>query len=233
METKVADRTVELRTTNTDLQQQKEYLDGLFELAPDAVILADENFNVLRVNKEFTRIFGYISEKAVGQWLPDLIVPEEFRTDAMKNRELLSSGQRIYLEAVRQRKGGAHFHTSVAAARISPGLGQVAIYLIYRDISERKEAEEKLRRSEASLLEGQRLSHTGSWTHDFSTGVVTVSPEVLQILEARPGEETSSAEFHFKRIHPEDRPRVERDYGRTWNGRLPIAFRGSGPRSQP
>ena len=224
LESKVADRTAELRTTNADLQQQKEYLDGLIDLAPDAVILADENFNVLRVNKEFTRIFGYAPEQAVGQWLPDLIVPEEFRADAMKNRVLLSSGQRVYLEAVRQRKGGARFLTSVAAARISPGIGQVAIYLIYRDISERKDAEEKLRRSEASLLEGQRLSHTGSWTHDVSTGVVTVSPEVLRIFDARPGEDTSSAEFHFKRIHPEDRPRVELDYAQSRMAKADFEF---------
>lgn len=215
LETKVADRTAELRASNADLQRQKEHLDGLFDLAPDAVILTDENFHVLRVNKEFTRMFGYTPEESVGKWLPDLIVPEEFRADALKNRVLLASGQRMYREAVRQSKGGARFHTSVAAARISPGVGQVAIYLIYRDISARKEAEEKLRRSEASLLEGQRLSHSGSWTHNLSSGVVSVSPEVLRIFDAQPGEDTSTAEFHFRRIHSQDRPIVERDYAQA------------------
>jgi PAS domain S-box-containing protein len=215
LEEKVAERTVELRTANADLQRRKEHLDGLFDLAPDAVILTDENFYVLRVNKEFTRMFGYAPDEAVGKWLPDLIVPEEFRADALKNRVLLASGERVYLEVVRQRKGGARFHTSVAAARMSPGIGHVAIYLIYRDISVRKEAEEKLRRSGASLLEGQRLSHTGSWTHELSSGVVTVSPEVLRIFDAQPGEETSTAEFHFSRIHPEDRPIIERHYARA------------------
>jgi PAS domain S-box-containing protein len=224
LEAKVADRTVELRAANADLQRQKEHLGGLFDLAPDAVILTDENFRVLRVNKEFTRMFGYAPEEAVGQWLPDLIVPEESRADALKYRVLLASGQRVYLEAVRQRKGGARFHTSVAASRISPGIGQVAIYLIYRDISARKESEEKLRRSEASLLEGQRLSHTGSWMHDLSSGVVIVSPEVLRIFDAQPGEDTSAAEFHFSRIHPEDRPMVERDYARARTAKADFEF---------
>jgi PAS domain S-box-containing protein len=45
--------------------------------------------------------------------------------------------------------------------------------------------------------------------------VVTVSPEVLRIFDAQPGEETSTAEFHFSRIHPEDRPIIERDYARA------------------
>jgi PAS domain-containing protein len=56
LEEKVAERTVELRAPNADLQRQKEHLDGLFDLAHDAVILTDENFRVLRVNKEFTRL---------------------------------------------------------------------------------------------------------------------------------------------------------------------------------
>jgi PAS domain S-box-containing protein len=54
----------------------------LFELSPDAVILTDDDFRVLRVNKEFTRIFGYTREEVVGH--PDLIIPEELRAEASK-----------------------------------------------------------------------------------------------------------------------------------------------------
>jgi PAS domain S-box-containing protein len=54
----------------------------LFELSPDAVILTDDDFHVLRVNKEFTRIFGYTAKEVVGH--PDLIIPEELRAEASK-----------------------------------------------------------------------------------------------------------------------------------------------------
>jgi PAS domain S-box-containing protein len=76
------------------------------------------------------------------------------------------------------------------------------------DIDQRKQAEEKLRRSEADLLEAQRLTHTGSWKHDLSSGKVTVSPETHRIFRSSPDEDTSSTEFWFGRIHPEDRQRV-------------------------
>ncbi len=49
------------------------------------------------------------------------------------------------------------------------------------EIDARKQSEEKLRRSEADLLEEQRLSHAGSWRHDLASGTFTVSPEVLRI----------------------------------------------------
>src|SRR5258707_10034774 len=158
LEVEVVDRTAELTAANEDLHKRKEQLDGLFELSPDAVILTDNDFHVLRVNKEFTRVFGYTAEEVAGRWLPELIMPEELRAEALKNRERLISGNRIELEAIRQRKEGVRFDVSVVGSGISLGVDHVAVYLIYRDISKRKEAEREFRRSEGYLAEAQRLT---------------------------------------------------------------------------
>jgi PAS domain S-box-containing protein len=211
LRTEIAER----KQAEQDLQRQKEHLNGLFELAPEAVIVTEEDFTVLRVNKQFTRIFGYTLEESVGRRLQDLVVPEEFRDEAHSYRDQVTSGEKVYVECVRQRKDGSRLDISISAARILLGSGQVAVYLIYRDISARKRAEEKLRRSEASLLEAQRLSHTGSWNHDFRSGTVTISPEVARMFDVRASEDASTAEFHFERIHPEDRPTVAHDYQRA------------------
>src|SRR4029077_11984252 len=73
------------------------------------------------------------------------------------------------------------------------------------DITERKQAEEKLRRSEADLLEAQRLSLTGSYKHDILSGTITSSPESHRIWGTTPDDDTSNIEFWFSRMHPEDR----------------------------
>jgi PAS domain S-box-containing protein len=74
---------------------------------------------------------------------------------------------------------------------------------------ERNKAEESLRRSEWSLLEAQRLGHcSGSWSLDVSSGIVTTSPEMLQLFDVKPSDHYSSPDFWFNRIHPEDRERV-------------------------
>ena len=203
------------RLAERNLQKQKEQLDGLFELSPDAVILTDETFHVLRVNREFTRMFGYTPEEVANRWLPELIVPEDLREAAVGNRVRVNSGEKVYVEAQRQGKDDIPFDTSVVASRIPLGRDQVVIYLIYRDISERKRADEKLQRSEANLIEGQRLVQMCSWAQDATSGRVTCSPEAARIFGVAPEEDPSTVSFFFHRIHPEDRPLVKEILDRT------------------
>jgi PAS domain-containing protein len=42
--------------------------------------------------------FGYTAEEVLGQWLPELIIPEELRAEALKNRDRLISGNRVASE---------------------------------------------------------------------------------------------------------------------------------------
>src|SRR6201997_3624979 len=209
LEGAILDRTAELTAANEELLRQKEQLDGLFELSPDAVILTDDDFHVLRVNKEFTRIFGYTAEEVAGLWLPDLIVPEELRAEALNYRDRLISGNRVELETIRQRKDGVRFDVSVVARDILLGFDHGAFYLIYRDITERKKAERELRRSEGYLAEAQKLTHTGSWAWNVRTGVLFWSREIFDIYAYEYLETGPTWPQFLERIHPEDRPQVE------------------------
>jgi len=89
-----------------------------------------------------------------------------------------------------------------------------------QDVTARRLAEEELRRSEAELHEAQRLSHTGSWKLDLSSGSFSVSPEVLRIFAVNPDEEIASPDFWFGRIHHEDRQRVREHFERCVAERL-------------
>jgi PAS domain S-box-containing protein len=80
------------------------------------------------------------------------------------------------------------------------------------DVTERKRAEDALRESEASLLDAQRLTRTCSRRHEVLSGKVTVSAEGLAMYGIEPEDDASSADFYFKRAHPEDRPEVEQAY---------------------
>jgi formate hydrogenlyase transcriptional activator len=76
-----------------------------------------------------------------------------------------------------------------------------------KDGSERKRAEDALRRNEAYLAEGQRLSHTGSFGWHVSSGKIYWTEETFRIFEFETAPSTTLDRV-FERIHPEDRKLV-------------------------
>ena len=77
------------------------------------------------------------------------------------------------------------------------------------DLTERKRAEETLRRSEAYLVEAQRLSHTGSWALDVASKTYEYwSKEMFRIYEFDPHEPLPLLETIMQRVHPGDRELV-------------------------
>src|SRR5262249_8618612 len=80
------------------------------------------------------------------------------------------------------------------------------------DVTEYELLTQELRRSEASLLDAQRLSRTGSWTHEISSGKVTISPETIRMWGVQTGDDSEVTDFFFGRMHPDDRLRVEHAY---------------------
>lgn len=147
-----------LSSTVDRIQKGKVLLDELFEQAPQAVILAGADYRIVRVNTEFTRLFGYSPEQAVGRTFRDLIVPDELQDEAQRIIEMLERGQRVETEAIRRRKDGGRLYVSILHVPLTLPGGQVARYGIYRDITARKLAEaelnattEQLRKLSASL----------------------------------------------------------------------------------
>jgi PAS domain S-box-containing protein len=73
------------------------------------------------------------------------------------------------------------------------------------DITERRVAEDAIRRSEADLAEAQRLSHTGSFGWKTDNGEIVWSDETYRIFESDRGEKPT-LDIVIQRIHPDDRP---------------------------
>ena len=77
------------------------------------------------------------------------------------------------------------------------------------DVTAAKQAEKKLRESEAYLAEAQRLSRTGSWAWNPATGENRYwSDECFRLLGFDPADGMPPFETFVQRIHPDDRPIV-------------------------
>jgi PAS domain S-box-containing protein len=124
------------------LKIQKAYFEQLFENSPEAIVVIDENDKVTRANSEFTRMFGYSKEEALGESLHDLIVPDELIDEARMLSRTVTSGS-VSRETRRQCKDGTLLDVSILATPIRVEDDQAAFYVIYRDITEAKAAEEE------------------------------------------------------------------------------------------
>ena len=133
------------------LIRQSALLDGLFASVPEAIVLLDTDARILQVNPEFTRIFGYAQEEACGRLTNELIVPEELLAEAEEYTRRGLRGESLNVEAVRKHKDGTRVYVLLVSAPVSIAGSRICEYVIYRDITKRKRAEQRLRQSEADL----------------------------------------------------------------------------------
>jgi PAS domain-containing protein len=111
-------------------------------------------------------------------------------------------GKRVEMTAVRS--DGNEFPVGLAISRV-PLDGPPSFTGYLRDVTERKRAEEELRRSEAFLAEAQRLSATGSFSWRVATDEIRWSEQLYRIFEFDPAVRVTF-ELIATRVHPEDIP---------------------------
>ena len=187
------------------LTRQMTLLDGLFAKVPEAIVLLDTDDRILQVNPEFTRMFGYAPEEACGRLINELVVPDELLAEAVEYTRRGLRGESLNVEAVRKHKDGTRVYVSIVSGPVSIAGSQICEYVIYRDITKRKRAEQRLRESEAYLAEAQRLSQTGSWAWSPASGDIRYWSETCyRVLGFDPAGPLPRFEEFFRRIHPDD-----------------------------
>ena len=86
---------------------EKAYCEQIIENAPEAISIVDEEHRILRINGQFTRLFGFTADEAAGKTLAKLIVPPDRSAETAWLSQSAQAGKSLTLETRRQKKDGS------------------------------------------------------------------------------------------------------------------------------
>ena len=138
------DDITETKKAREAVELERAYFEQLFEGSPEGIVVLDTNDCVIRCNAEFSELFGYLPKELQGNPINDFIVPDNLKDDGQILTASVADGKTIVRETIRKRKDGSLIHVSILGKPIIFHGGKIAVYGIYRDITDRKRVEDEL-----------------------------------------------------------------------------------------
>ena len=117
------------------LIREKAFLERLIDSTPEAIVITDIPGKITLINKEFTNLFGYTNEEAVGKYIDDLVVPDDLKEEAEKLDDAITRNRKVTIQTIRKDKSGNRINVSLIASNIIISDVTVALLGIYRDIT--------------------------------------------------------------------------------------------------
>ena len=166
------------------LRESEEKYRTLVETSPDAITLMDLNLNIVMGNQPALNLYGYENlQEVIGQSAFDFIAPEDRPRAIEDTRKMLETGSIETREYKLLRKGGVPFTAEVRASLIlNVEKRPLAFICVSRDITERKKAEETLKKSEERFKELYDDAPIGYFEYNTDGRITSVNRTELEML---------------------------------------------------
>ncbi|MBD3225733.1 MAG: PAS domain S-box protein [Caldithrix sp.] len=210
----------ESKKNEQELKESKAFLQAAFDNSQAGIAIADVPDGKLRyVNKAGLMIRGDNEDmlvkdidinKYVSSWRILYLDGTEYEPEQVPLARAVLKGETVREEFIIRRNQQEDRHVLAHAAPIHGETGErIAAIVVFLDITERKEMENALKRSESLLSEAQRVAKIGSWNMNVNTGDGYWSDEMYRLLGYVPNERKASFDLFLSHVHPDDRDKFE------------------------
>jgi PAS domain S-box-containing protein len=196
----------ERRRVEQELRASERRFKTLAGSAPVGIFETDAQGNCLFVNDRWCSLAGMTPEEARGKGWAHALHPED-RDGVFRGWYDAAREGREFADEYRFRTPqGTITWLSGRAVAVRNEAGGVTGYIgTVTDVTERKWAEDAVRRSEERLRLAVRASNVGLWDWDLRTNTVVYSPEWMAQLGSTDAEVQNTFDEWESRVHPDDR----------------------------
>lgn len=212
--------------TEEDLRKSDEKFRGIVETMTDLIWETDEDDRYAYVSPRALDLLGYGPEEVLDKRLWEFMPLE----DAEKFKEAFIQakwGRKpfSFFESIGIRKDGTLVVLETSAIPVFDKEGFYAGYRgVHRNVTQRKEAKDALKKSNERLENAQRIAKLGGWDWDIEKDDLHWSDEIYRIFGVEPGEFGATYEAFLGFVHPEDRMAVHRNVTEALTLRKPYSI---------
>jgi len=220
----IAHDITERKQSEEALRTSTQFANSLITSMHDGVSVLDTKGIHIDVNPAFCLMTGFSREELIGTSAPFLYWPPEEQNRIQAAFQKTMDGEVGYFELTFMRKNGERFPVIVSPFAIRDKFGDIVSYsATIKDISERKQAENRLQQSEHNLAEAERIGNTGSWEYTVASDTASWSENMFRIFGVDPEmpKELVNAYFVKNLVHPDDHACVAAFFGDALAGKDP------------
>lgn len=206
----------ERRRTQNDLIESEKKYRLLVENSNDIIYATDLKGTFIYANPVAERILGFPRSELIGRHFHSIADPDYHeRMEAFYKKQFRETIPNTYFEFPITVQGGATRWIGQNVQLLIDNQKPVGFQAVARDVTDRRRAEEDLRRSLINLAEAQRIAHMGSWEWDPQTHESLWSDEMIRICGWTRETFDRTYEAFLDLIHPEDRENVKEALHKT------------------
>ncbi len=194
------------RAMATALREKEERFRAVWEMSADAMALSDPDGIVLAANPAYLQLYGYAADKVVGNTFA-VIFPDDQRQWAIERYQNIFTAQGVppaFESTIRRADGTTRIVESRVGFLYDDGQ-RYAMLSSIRDITDRKQTEETLRRVNERFALATRAAHLAVWDWDIQKNELTWDDRMYELYGIERGDFSGAYEAWLNGVHPDDR----------------------------